>query len=90
MASGGRPISTLRRFDAYAHEHAGQQAALAEHDAILFGAVGGVPGDARLKHANIDQYFLLGGQLDQIDWRTFEPEDLFERVNSFVQRRLNA
>ncbi len=43
-----------------------------------------------MKHANIDQYFLLGGQLDQLDWRTFEPEDLFERVNSFVQRRLNA
>lgn len=43
-----------------------------------------------MKQANIDQYFLLGGQLDQLDWRTFEPEDLFERVNAFVQRRLNA
>jgi len=43
-----------------------------------------------MQRANIDQYFLLGGTLDQVDWRTFEPEDLFERVNGFVQRRLNA
>ncbi|MBK9761341.1 MAG: hypothetical protein IPO90_15570 [Flavobacteriales bacterium] len=43
-----------------------------------------------LKAANIDQYFLLGGQLDQMDWRTFEPEDLMARVQSAVQRRLSA
>lgn len=43
-----------------------------------------------LRAANIDQYFLLGGKLDQMDWRTFEPEDLFERVDAQVQRRLNA
>lgn len=40
--------------------------------------------------ANIDQYFLLGGHLDQMDWRTFEPEDLVEKVAVHVQRRLNA
>jgi len=43
-----------------------------------------------MKAADIDKYFLLGGQLDQMDWRTFEPEDLFEKVSGFVQRRLNA
>lgn len=43
-----------------------------------------------MQKANIDQYFLLGGKLDQMDWRTFEPEDLCERVNTFVMRRLNA
>ena len=43
-----------------------------------------------MKAANIDQYFLLGGQLDQFDWRTFEPEDLFTRISAFVQRRLQA
>ncbi|MBS1580890.1 MAG: hypothetical protein JST66_01695 [Bacteroidetes bacterium] len=43
-----------------------------------------------LRTANIDQYFLMGGKLDQMDWRTFEPEDLFERVDAQVQRRLNA
>jgi len=43
-----------------------------------------------MRTANIDQYFLLGGQLDQMDWRTFEPEDLVEKVAVHVQRRLNA
>lgn len=43
-----------------------------------------------LKAANIDQYFLLGGTLDQVDWRTFEPEDLYEKVSAFVQRRIGA
>ena len=43
-----------------------------------------------LKAANIDQYFLLGGKLDQVDWRTFEPDDLFERVSGFVMKRLGA
>jgi hypothetical protein len=43
-----------------------------------------------LKAANIDQYFLLGGKFDQMDWRTFEPEDLYERVNGFVMKRLGA
>lgn len=45
---------------------------------------------ADLAAANIDQYFLLGGKLDQMDWRTFEPEDLFERVEGQVRKRLNA
>ena len=43
-----------------------------------------------LKKANIDQYLLLGGRLDQMDWRTFEPEDLFEKVNAQVVKRLGA
>jgi hypothetical protein len=43
-----------------------------------------------LKAANIDQYFLLGGKLDQMDWRTFEPEDLYEKVSGFVMKRLGA
>lgn len=43
-----------------------------------------------LKAASIDQYFLLGGHFDQMDWRTFEPEDLYERVSGFVMKRLGA
>ncbi len=43
-----------------------------------------------LKAANIDRYFLLGGQLDMMDWRTFEPEDLYERVSAQVMKRLGA
>ena len=34
-------------------------AAIAAHDAILLGAVGGVPGDPRLKDANIERGLLL-------------------------------
>lgn len=45
---------------------------------------------ADLKGADLDRYFLLGGRLDQMDWRTFEPEDLYERINGFVRRRLQA
>ena len=43
-----------------------------------------------MKRANIDQYFLLGGKLNAIDWRTFEPEELLDKVEGFVQRRLSA
>ena len=45
---------------------------------------------ADLKGADLDRYFLLGGRLDQMDWRTFEPEDLYEKVSAQVQRRLSA
>jgi len=43
-----------------------------------------------LQRANIDQYFLLGGKLNALQWRTLEPDALFERVESFVMRRLGA
>ncbi|MCW5898711.1 MAG: hypothetical protein KIT10_05520 [Flavobacteriales bacterium] len=45
---------------------------------------------ADLQQANIDQYFLLGGQLNALRWRTQEPEDLYRRVESLVVRRLGA
>ena len=38
--------------------------------------------------ANIDQYFVCGGMLEDIDWRTNHPNTLFEKVNSYVARRL--
>ena len=43
-----------------------------------------------LQSANIDQYFLLGGRLNAIRWRTQEPETLFEQVDKLVMRRLEA
>lgn len=45
---------------------------------------------ADLQQANIDQYFLVGGQLNALNWRTWEPEVLFEKVEGMVQRRLGA
>lgn len=43
-----------------------------------------------LQSANIDQYFLLGGTLNAVQWRTHEPESLYERVDSLVQKRLGV
>lgn len=42
------------------------------------------------QRANIDQYFLLGGQLNALKWRTAEPEALFEQVDTLVMKRLGA
>lgn len=43
-----------------------------------------------LQAANIDRYFLLGGQLNAMEWRTWEPEALLEKVEGLVMRRLGA
>lgn len=41
-----------------------------------------------MQRANIDQYFLLGGKLNALNWRTLEPDDLCRRVESLVMRRI--
>ena len=41
-----------------------------------------------MEKANIDQYFLLGGRLNDLAWRTLAPDTMLERVESFVMRRL--
>lgn len=38
--------------------------------------------------ANIDNYFLLGGKLNQTDWRTLLPSTLFQLINENVMKRL--
>lgn len=40
--------------------------------------------------ANIDNYFISGGKLNQVDWRTIEPETLFENINNQVAKRLGS
>ncbi len=35
-----------------------------------------------------DQYFLSGGALDRMPWRTMEPEELYGAVSAQVRRRL--
>ena len=37
----------------------------------------------------LDQFFVLGGTLDDIAWRTKKPEILFTKVNEIVSRRLD-
>jgi hypothetical protein len=43
-----------------------------------------------LQSANIDSYFVLGGKMNEIRWRSYAPEQLFERVEEQVLKRLNA
>ncbi len=43
-----------------------------------------------MKAADIDQYFLLGGNLDALDWRTYEPDELCQQVERYVMRRLGV
>ena len=38
--------------------------------------------------ANIDSYFVLGGKLNEVRWRTMNPDQLFESVERHVMRRL--
>jgi hypothetical protein len=36
----------------------------------------------------IDHYFILGGDLEKIDWRTLSPMQLFEEIETKVNKRL--
>lgn len=38
---------------------------------------------------DIDQYFVIGGKLEEIAWRTLEPQVFFEVVSNYVAQRLN-
>lgn len=63
-----------------------EQAAIAEHDAILFGAVGGVPGDPRLKNANIERGLLLKLRFDFEHYANVRPCTLFPGVESTLKQ----
>jgi len=39
---------------------------------------------------HIDQYLVQGGELAEFSWRTYAPGQLYEKISSVVQRRLNA
>lgn len=56
--------------------------ALKHFDAILFGAVGGVPGDERLKNANIERGLLLRLRFAFDQYANVRPCTLFEGVSS--------
>lgn len=59
-----------------------EQAELAKCDAILFGAVGGVPGDPRLKNANIERGLLLKLRFDFDQYANVRPCTLYKGVAS--------
>ena len=37
---------------------------------------------------HLDQYFVLGGELEDVSWRTYTPEEFYKKINSYVQKRL--
>jgi len=43
-----------------------------------------------ISSANIDSYFVLGGKLNEVKWRTMNPDQLFESVERHVMRRLTT
>lgn len=38
--------------------------------------------------ASIDQYFISGGNLNDVKWRTQHPQQFFEKINSHVVKRI--
>jgi hypothetical protein len=40
------------------------------------------------ERANIDHYFLMGGELEEIEWRTYLPQQFFDKVSSLVMNRI--
>lgn len=43
---------------------------------------------SEFERANIDHYFLMGGELEEIEWRTYLPQQFFDKVNSLVNKRI--
>ena len=41
------------------------------------------------KKIGIDQYFIMGGEMEMIEWRTYLPDQLYKKVNSIAINRLN-
>ncbi len=40
------------------------------------------------QNSNIDYYILSGGKLNDVTWRTSTPQQLFEKIEYFVQKRI--
>lgn len=69
---------------------ADEQSSLAAHDVILFGAVGGVPGDERLKNANIERGLLLKLRFDFDHYANVRPCTLYPGVTSALSNPGNV
>ncbi len=40
-----------------------------------------------MQHVGIDQYFIMGGEMEEIEWRTYLPHQLHAKVESVVSER---
>ena len=45
---------------------------------------------ADFQEANIDYYMMSGGELNDLNWRTFTPQAMHEKVDSLVTKRLGV
>lgn len=43
---------------------------------------------SEMQKANIDYYVLFGGELDNLNWRTYRPTQLVNRVNDIIRHRI--
>lgn len=43
---------------------------------------------ADFRNSNIDSYFVLGGNLNKMDWRTYEPHELYLEIEKHVMKRI--
>jgi hypothetical protein len=43
---------------------------------------------AEFERIHIDHYFVMGGELEDIEWRTYMPFQFFKKVNDLVMRRI--
>ena len=44
---------------------------------------------AEFRRINIDNYFLMGGTLDEIEWRTYAPQHFFQKIDELVIKRIS-
>lgn len=45
---------------------------------------------AEIQRGRLDYYLATGGKLNEINWRTLNPNQLFTLVNNLITKRLNA
>ena len=38
---------------------------------------------------HLDSYFVMGGELEEEDWRTMQPFDFYTKISQYVQKRLS-
>ena len=43
---------------------------------------------SEMSQVGIDQYLILQGEMDMIDWRTYLPHQLYKKVKKVVQHRI--
>jgi hypothetical protein len=43
---------------------------------------------SEFRQISIDHYFLMGGELQDLEWRTFQPHQLYKKVEAIFHKRL--